>query len=212
MSDLVKRLRIKAGMIEMGELIAWGSDVALMREAADALEMAAPAVQGEAGVKWAPEEVANGNKGIRWVSDEGVHGRPTDHDCRVYLESNPNARGCHCPECTMLYTAPQPDPFRGDNVDLIRSAQSLLSLDDKGAFGPNGIGGHARNIITAFIARISAEQQPAPGVAGLVEALARCRHQASYSIGDNEALSRQLAKVRNIVNEALDARKGGDAP
>lgn len=38
MSDLVGRLRIKAGMIEMGELIAWGSDSALMREAADALE------------------------------------------------------------------------------------------------------------------------------------------------------------------------------
>lgn len=70
--------------------------------------LAAPVVQGEPGVKWAPEEVANGNKGIRWVSDEGVHGRPTDHDCRVYLESNPNARGCHCPECTMLAAAPQP--------------------------------------------------------------------------------------------------------
>lgn len=47
MSDLVKRLRIKAGMIEMGEMIAWGSDSALMREAADALELAAPVVQGE---------------------------------------------------------------------------------------------------------------------------------------------------------------------
>ena len=30
-------LRIKATMIELGEKIAWGSDVALMREAADAL-------------------------------------------------------------------------------------------------------------------------------------------------------------------------------
>lgn len=47
MSNLVKRLRIKAGMIEMGERIEWGSDTALMREAADALEMSAPAVQGE---------------------------------------------------------------------------------------------------------------------------------------------------------------------
>lgn len=41
MSDLAKRLRIKAGMIEMGERIAWGSDSALMREAADALDHAA---------------------------------------------------------------------------------------------------------------------------------------------------------------------------
>lgn len=35
--DLVKRLRIKADMIAMGERIAWGSDSALMREAADRL-------------------------------------------------------------------------------------------------------------------------------------------------------------------------------
>ena len=48
MDDLIRRLRIKAGMIELGELIAWGSDSALMREAADALEgVAAPDVQGE---------------------------------------------------------------------------------------------------------------------------------------------------------------------
>lgn len=47
MTDLPERLRIKASMIELGERIAWGSDSALMREAADALEMAAPAVQGE---------------------------------------------------------------------------------------------------------------------------------------------------------------------
>lgn len=38
MTDLVKRLRIKAGMIDMGERIAWGSDSALMREAADMIE------------------------------------------------------------------------------------------------------------------------------------------------------------------------------
>ena len=35
MSDLQKRLLIKAGAMEMGECIAWGSDIALMREAAD---------------------------------------------------------------------------------------------------------------------------------------------------------------------------------
>jgi hypothetical protein len=36
--DLVKRLRIKADMITQGEKIAWGSDSALMHEAANALE------------------------------------------------------------------------------------------------------------------------------------------------------------------------------
>src|SRR5690554_576026 len=59
-----------------------------------------------------------------------------------------------------------------------------------------------------------AEQQPAPDVAWLVEALCRCRHQASYSIGGEDALGIQLGKVRDIVNETLSTlaahRKGGD--
>ena len=38
MCDLVKRLDIKAGVMEMGERIAWGSDTALMREAARKIE------------------------------------------------------------------------------------------------------------------------------------------------------------------------------
>lgn len=40
MNDLVGRLRIKAGVMEMGERIEWGSNIeliALMREAADRL-------------------------------------------------------------------------------------------------------------------------------------------------------------------------------
>lgn len=36
--ELIKNLRIKAGMIENCEKIAWGSETKLMREAADALE------------------------------------------------------------------------------------------------------------------------------------------------------------------------------
>ena len=38
MCDLVERLDIKAGVMEMGEKIAWGSDTALMREAARKIE------------------------------------------------------------------------------------------------------------------------------------------------------------------------------
>lgn len=52
-------------------------------------------------------------------------------------------------------------------------------------------------------ATCSPKQQPAPDVAGLVEALERCRHQASYSIGGEDALRIQLGKVRDIVNETL---------
>lgn len=38
MNDLVKRLTIKIGVMEMGERIAWGSDTALMREAVHRIE------------------------------------------------------------------------------------------------------------------------------------------------------------------------------
>lgn len=37
--DLIERLNIKADVIGMGEKIAWGSDSAIMREAAHALEV-----------------------------------------------------------------------------------------------------------------------------------------------------------------------------
>jgi hypothetical protein len=48
-------------------------------------------------------------------------------------------------------------------------------------------------------------KQPAPEVAMLVEVLSRCRHQASYSIGGEDALKVQLEKVRDIVSETLHA-------
>ena len=37
----------------------------------------------------------------------------------------------------------------------------------------------------------------------LIEDLERCRHQASYSVGDNETLKAHLEKVREIANESL---------
>ena len=45
MSDLPKRLRIKAGMIALGERIAWGSDTALMEEAANVIEALSASVE-----------------------------------------------------------------------------------------------------------------------------------------------------------------------
>ena len=59
-------------------------------------------------VKWAPEEIADGERGIRWVTNEGIHGRPTDHDVREYLKRTPTAHGCHCDECKQFYTTQQP--------------------------------------------------------------------------------------------------------
>lgn len=45
MSKLVNQLRVKAGVMEMGERIAWGSDTALMREAADKIESLEDAIK-----------------------------------------------------------------------------------------------------------------------------------------------------------------------
>lgn len=59
-------------------------------------------------VKWAPEEIADCERGIRWVTNEGIHGRPTDHDVREYLKRTPTAHGCHCDECKQFYTTTQP--------------------------------------------------------------------------------------------------------
>lgn len=55
--------------------------------------------------------------------------------------------------------------FNGDNAALIRSAKSLLELDARGALAPHGIGEHACSIISAFVARMGAEQQPVAHVA-----------------------------------------------
>lgn len=49
--DLVKRLEIKAGVIEGGEKIAWGSDTALMREAAYCLKTLSKAKRDQARYK-----------------------------------------------------------------------------------------------------------------------------------------------------------------
>jgi hypothetical protein len=47
-SALVKQLRITAAMLTMGERIAWGSDAALMNQAADALDAGAGALSDDA--------------------------------------------------------------------------------------------------------------------------------------------------------------------
>ena len=69
-------------------------------------------------VKWAPEEIADGERGIRWVTNEGIHGRPTDHDVREYLKRTPTAHGCHCDECKQFYTASQPTQAQAGAVPL----------------------------------------------------------------------------------------------
>lgn len=44
-------------------------------------------------------------------------------------------------------------------------------------------------------------------VAELEDGVARCRHQASYYIGEKEALKNQLMRVRDIANEVLSRKE-----
>ena len=77
--------------------------------------------------KWAPEEIADGERGIRWVTNEGIHGRPTDHDVREYLKRTPTAHGCHCDECKQFYTAPQPTQPQAGAVPLTEDQRSDIA-------------------------------------------------------------------------------------
>lgn len=61
-------------------------------------------------------------------------------------------------------------------------------------------------LLEAFDAGMrAARADDAEEIGRLREGLARCRHQASYSIGCEDALRIQLGKVRDIANEALAA-------
>lgn len=47
------------------------------------------------------------------------------------------------------------DDFNGDNASLVRSIEALISLSDKGALVPHGLGGHARTLLAAAAVRLS---------------------------------------------------------
>lgn len=171
MSDLAKRLRIKAGMIEMGEMIAWGSDSALMREAADALEMAAPAVQGEAVAITDADILAIAGRvescpvSPWWLKDDVAIG-----DVRAAVLRFARA---------LLVAAPPP----AEQPECGCCGQTVKCDDD----------------CDAVVLR-KADQNPAPDVACLVDALVACARASS------------AAEVGLIVDAAMDAhRKGGEA-
>lgn len=74
---------------------------------------------------------------------------------------------------------------------------SICSKFNDGKIGPG-----------ALVCRIWNNRQKEVGalearVAELEEGIARCRQQASYHIGNEEALKNQLTKVRDIANEVL---------
>jgi len=58
-------------------------------------------------------------------------------------------------EFMAILSSPPPDSFRGTDRHLIACTEALLSLDAKGALVPHGVGGHARNLLTALATRLA---------------------------------------------------------
>lgn len=61
------------------------------------------------------------------------------------------------------------DTFNGDNAALVKSTIALLELDAKNALAPHGIGGHARTLLEAFVARTAT--QPTATTTEVTEAM-----------------------------------------
>ena len=102
-------------------------------------------------MKWAPEEIADGERGIRWVTNDGIHGRPTDHDVREYLKRTPTAHGCHCDECKQFYTIPQPTRAQAGAVPLTDEQLAAMMRETWGcaSIAPRHAIGFARAVEAA---------------------------------------------------------------
>ena len=66
--NIIKSLVVKAGVMEMGEKIAWGSDTALMRQAAAALQTQAERIKE---LEAALEKLARLGNGERYGNSDG---------------------------------------------------------------------------------------------------------------------------------------------
>ncbi|PZP59991.1 MAG: hypothetical protein DI604_31850 [Delftia acidovorans] len=77
---------------------------------------------------------------------------------------------------------PIKDEFRGDTASLVCNIVALLEMDAKGALVPHGVGGHARDLLSAAAVRL-AEASPAveaPSIrAGLLAAAVHIQAKAA---------------------------------
>lgn len=83
MIDLPKQLRIMAGMISMGERIAWGSDSAIMEQAADLIAKQQAEINGlKAEIERLRVELLSVKNKLAIMIDK--HGEPDSWKCVVY--------------------------------------------------------------------------------------------------------------------------------
>lgn len=133
MTDLVNRLRIKAGMIQMGERIAWGSDSDLMYEAADMIERMMASEE-----QYTPADMADqGAKQFR----AGQAGMYTAEDmcsqaAQGYRDGYAAAKGEACPEGYVMVPV-EPTPEWVANLRQVRIDRMESVIEDVLAAAPD---------------------------------------------------------------------------
>lgn len=219
MSDLAKRLRIKAGMIEMGERIAWGSDSALMREAADALGRIP-----DAGEKVGRPQIREAfmRNGAR--IEPGHDDLPDWVYESVFELLEMDAPAVQGEPVAVADALRQIAGWMDDGGPTYHEAE-LIGMAISGPVECSSAKQCTKAAKKAFLeaARIweymhqsqPAEQQPAPDVAGLVEALEKIDAQPHFDYPVREDFIRTLHQryeyMLRLASDALAAhRKGGE--
>ena len=140
MSDIIKRLRIKAGMIQMGERIEWGSDSGLMYEAADVIEQLMARDEQYTPADMADQGAQGWRDGYAWAKGEACSQAPAVQrepvgevrlefgtQSYVFAELYSKSLPVLAPG-TKLYAAPQPTehPPAPDVAGLVEALERLV--------------------------------------------------------------------------------------
>lgn len=114
------------------------------------------------------------------------------------------------------------DTFRGDNDGLRSSIEALLHLDEKGALVPHGIGGHARDLLSAAYVRLASERTTGfiagrDAAAGYVEARAEQHRKAVSQPITKAGLSRAMCEneareIATAIRAIIAGESAIDAP
>lgn len=194
-TDIINRLRIKAGMIQMGELIAWGSDSDLMYEAADMIEQLMARDEQYTPADMASQAAQGWRDGYRHAKGDAC---PEGY-VMVPVEPTPE----------MLAATSWPNCAATDYAHMLAAAPDVQ--EEPVAWylpGEGGCDSQFRDHATVksctgntwagwqplYTAPQPAEQQPAPEVAGLVSELDCRRLLAGFAMDCNAVGADYAAK------------------